>query len=567
MKSIRIQLLVLIIAAVLPAAGIISYTNIERQRHDIDNAKDEAMIMLHGLAIDHESMVELSRRFLMTLTRLPAVRNRDSAACTMLFRVLLKDNPQYSVIFASDVEGRVFASALPSGNISIKQRKYFQDAVRNKTFSAGEYIIGAYSGKAVLPFAYPVTDSTGHVTGAVVIGLDLDKYGMNFVTTKQFPRGSTLNLFDGNFIRLYRYPDNKEYAGKSDLPGIVKQMSSGEQEGFFTSQGVDGIKRIFAYKQFHLGNSSVPYMYMRVGIPEEQVLAPGRKIFMRNMVLLAVFMIAAVLAAWFLGHLLIIQRLNKLVHASRLLGEGDLSARTGIDYRGDEFAQLARSFDEMGESLEAKELERRQAEEALLESERKFKSFAEQALVGTYLIQDGVFKYVNPKFAMMFGYTIEECLDNMSFEKLVRDDDIKYVSEQIMKRVSGEVEFVHYIFRGKKKDGQVFDVEIYGSSSVHRGRPAAAGTILDITERKQSEEEREKLIVELQQALSEVKTLSGLLPICASCKKIRDDKNYWQQLESYFYKHSDIKFSHGICPKCAERLYPECDLNENEGIA
>ena len=79
----------------------------------------------------------------------------------------------------------------------------------------------------------------------------------------------------------------------------------------------------------------------------------------------------------------------------------------------------------------------------------------------------------------------------------------------------------------------------------------------EVAQRKQAEEEREKLIRELQAALSEVKTLSGLLPICASCKKIRDDKGYWSQIEEYIRKHSDAEFTHGLCPGCAEKLYPE----------
>jgi hypothetical protein len=75
--------------------------------------------------------------------------------------------------------------------------------------------------------------------------------------------------------------------------------------------------------------------------------------------------------------------------------------------------------------------------------------------------------------------------------------------------------------------------------------------------RKQAEEEREGLIAELQKALSEVKALSGMLPICASCKRIRDDKGYWNHLESYIRDHSEAEFSHGICPDCVEKLYPE----------
>jgi PAS domain S-box-containing protein len=81
--------------------------------------------------------------------------------------------------------------------------------------------------------------------------------------------------------------------------------------------------------------------------------------------------------------------------------------------------------------------------------------------------------------------------------------------------------------------------------------------IQEINERKQSEAERENLIKKLQEALSEVKTLSGLFPICASCKKIRDDKGYWNQIEAYIRKHSDAEFSHSICPECAKKLYPK----------
>jgi DNA-binding NarL/FixJ family response regulator len=74
--------------------------------------------------------------------------------------------------------------------------------------------------------------------------------------------------------------------------------------------------------------------------------------------------------------------------------------------------------------------------------------------------------------------------------------------------------------------------------------------------------ERQQLVLELQEALAEVKTLSGMLPICSACKKIRDDKGYWTQIEQYIAKRSGAQFTHGICPDCARHLYAE--LYENE---
>jgi two-component system, cell cycle sensor histidine kinase and response regulator CckA len=76
-------------------------------------------------------------------------------------------------------------------------------------------------------------------------------------------------------------------------------------------------------------------------------------------------------------------------------------------------------------------------------------------------------------------------------------------------------------------------------------------------ERRRTEEDRERLIVRLREALANVKTLRGLLPICSSCKKIRDDQGYWNKLETYLQAHSEADFTHGICPDCARRLYGE----------
>jgi methyl-accepting chemotaxis protein len=88
----------------------------------------------------------------------------------------------------------------------------------------------------------------------------------------------------------------------------------------------------------------------------------------------------------------------------------------------------------------------------------------------------------------------------------------------------------------------------------------------EIQERSLVELEREKLIAELKTALAEVKTLSGLLPICCSCKKIRDDQGYWNQIETYLQAATDAEFSHGICPDCAKKLYPEfCTDEEQQG--
>lgn len=86
----------------------------------------------------------------------------------------------------------------------------------------------------------------------------------------------------------------------------------------------------------------------------------------------------------------------------------------------------------------------------------------------------------------------------------------------------------------------------------------------EMDERKRIEKEREKLISELQMAMGEVKKLSGFLPICSSCKKIRDDEGYWNQIESYIRDHSEAEFSHSICPECVKKLYPDLEIYDDE---
>lgn len=99
---------------------------------------------------------------------------------------------------------------------------------------------------------------------------------------------------------------------------------------------------------------------------------------------------------------------------------------------------------------------------------------------------------------------------------------------------------------------------------LHHGTQCLLETFVDISSRKQAEAEKEKLILKLRKTLDEVKTLSGLLPICSVCKKIRDDKGYWNQIEHYIMDHSEAGFTHGICPECSEKFYPEPEPEECE---
>jgi diguanylate cyclase (GGDEF)-like protein/PAS domain S-box-containing protein len=132
--------------------------------------------------------------------------------------------------------------------------------------------------------------------------------------------------------------------------------------------------------------------------------------------------------------------------------------------------------------------EREKSEKKLLESEEKFRNLAEKSLTGIYLVQDGVFKYVNPLLAELFGYTVEELTDKMGPSDVVFPEDLPVVRENLRKRVSGEIKAIHYSFRVIRKDKEIIHVSVYGTRTQYRGSPAVIGTLLDITERRQKAE-------------------------------------------------------------------------------
>ncbi|MEW5909291.1 MAG: hypothetical protein AB1659_05790 [Thermodesulfobacteriota bacterium] len=123
-------------------------------------------------------------------------------------------------------------------------------------------------------------------------------------------------------------------------------------------------------------------------------------------------------------------------------------------------------------------------------------------------------------------------------------------------RFFGSMEAVYKISPVKGEPFWVKDqaiIETYPADNIC----LSLGSLTVVSKEMEAEEERERLVSSLREALANVKTLQGLLPICASCKKIRDDKGYWNQIETYFQDHTDLVFSHSVCPDCCRKLYPE----------
>lgn len=209
------------------------------------------------------------------------------------------------------------------------------------------------------------------------------------------------------------------------------------------------------------------------------------------------------------------------------------------------------------EALRVDITERKRAETQLMESEERYRTAIEQSNDGVAIIRGDKHLYVNRRYLEIFGYHRSEEVIGKTHSVIVHPDDLEKVMEFNTRRLRGEPVPDRYECKGIRKDGTAIYIEISATRTFYLGEPVTLAYLRDITERKWAEAEREKLILELKQTLSKVKQLSGLLPICASCKKIRDDKGYWNQIEGYIRDRSEAEFSHGICPECAKKLYPQ----------
>jgi len=177
-------------------------------------------------------------------------------------------------------------------------------------------------------------------------------------------------------------------------------------------------------------------------------------------------------------------------------------------------------------------------------------------------LQSKKFTYIGPQAVDILGYPVESWTDFDFWAGRIHPEDaewaVRFCLDATMRSENHEFEY-----RMMAADGRVVWLRDIVNIIQGKGGPEKLrGFMLDITARKKAEEERERLITELQEAIQNIKALKGLLPICAWCKKIRNDSGYWQQVELYIQDHSDARFTHGMCPECRSKI--EIELEDPE---
>lgn len=481
LSSLRFRLILIGILALLPSLALVLLISAQLHEHAAEDAKDDALRLVNLAASNQDALIDGARQTLITLARVPVVRDTQSGNCDAFLAELLTHYSSYSNFVVALPNGDVVCGGLPRPQpVNLADRPYFQRVLQTGDFAVSEYLIARGLGKAIITLAYPVLDDGHQLKGILVVGLDLE--WMNQLAERaELPPGSALTVIDRNGTILTRYPEHEKYVGKmfAEAP-IVKTILESKTEGTTQALGIDGIDRLYVYSP--LGNASEPVAFIFISTPSALIFADADRATNTILIGLIVMIALALTATWIGSEVFLLRRVNALVNATQRLAAGDLSARTDMRGGMSELSQLARAFDGMADSLQQREREREQAEEALAHSEKEFRTLAENALIGIFRTTvKGEIQYVNNSLAQMLGFdSPQDIMRETSIVRYKNPTDRTAMLETLQKE--GKVNNLNIELLNKV--GKTLNFLL----SATKEGDVITGMIMDITERKRAEE-------------------------------------------------------------------------------
>lgn len=203
-----------------------------------------------------------------------------------------------------------------------------------------------------------------------------------------------------------------------------------------------------------------------------------------------------------------------------------------VIYRYRAEGELQRHHDQLEALVEERTSALKELNTQLKDSEERFRSLSDAAFEGIVISEEGVILETNHAFCMMIGRPEANVANTRVIDLVPRED-----RADLVEKISSGYEMA-YESRCLKADGSIIPIELQSKTFSYRGKQVRVTAVRDLTERQESEEE--------------INGLVGILPLCSYCKKIRDDKGYWEQVDLYIHKYSKANVSHGICPECME---------------
>jgi PAS domain S-box-containing protein len=485
--NLRARLMLLVFLVIVPVFGLLVYQGTESRNKERLEALDKARRLAHNASMIYEQKIVETRQLLFALSQMPQFRQHDSLSCSKIFFDLLKQTEIYNGFAATKPNGEVFASAPDSAKpVSLSDRLWFKRLVQTRSFAIGEYTIGRLSGRPTIVLAYPVLDTAGQLSAVFTAGLDLQRLQQTLLMIN-LPDRANLTVTDSNGTILLRFPDPEKFVGKKKPEeSLIKTMLT-KQEGVIETVGLDSVPHLFGYTTIGSGIESI---HISVGIPEQVAYANVKRLMVRDFTLLALVTVLAILGAWLLGKSLIISPVNRLIEVTKRLADGDLTVRTGQSTDNNEIGLLALHFDQMADSLQRREEQRKLAIETLRANEEKYRIHFEN-------VSDVIFSYdrefkilsISPSLERVLGYKPEEFIGK-SFADLniLSPESFEKAFSDAMRVFAGEhLDTVTYELIAR--DGTIKYGEVSSAPLLHEGQVVAGVSVArDITDRKKAED-------------------------------------------------------------------------------
>jgi signal transduction histidine kinase len=371
LNSLRSRLLLLVLLAIAPSA-IMTVINGARERAHAVQVAEENLQRLTNLAAANEAQsIAGARQILRDLASIPDLMG-DQAHCSRLLGNIQRQNADYVNFGLIQLNGDVTCSAVQSKTlVNLGDRSHFRRAVHLKRFVAGGYVFGRVIQKHTVNLTYPVLDDDDQVKAVVFAALDLTNLD-RFVADIQLPPGSLLLTADSEGKIISRKPDPEAWFGKQVSPEMRIAMAAEPGKPVLLT-GPDGVERLHRFAR--VGSNGLSDYTVTIGIPADAITANARHDQMLDFLALTATIALALLAAWFVGDVLVLRRVKRLATTANSIASGTLEARSGIRYGKEEISELARALDAMAESLQEKELQHLKAESQLREADRRKDEF------------------------------------------------------------------------------------------------------------------------------------------------------------------------------------------------